>query len=152
MTLRTVILWVHVLCGVVWIGASASVALAAAALSGEPQEWRRFATVSAPRINRLCVVVASLIPITGIANLAYVAQARRGALPTAFIGILCAKVALYGLMAIALAAAWKAGATRDVGSASAAEPPRARKLIVLYATIVILGAVALGLGLWLSGT
>jgi uncharacterized membrane protein len=152
MALRTVILWIHVLCGAVWVGASASVALAAAALGGEPQEWRRFATMSAPRINRLCVAVASLIPITGIANLAYVAQARRGALPTAFVAILCVKVALYGLMAIALVAARKAGAPRDVGSAFNADLQGARKLIALYATIVILGAVALGLGLWLSGT
>jgi uncharacterized membrane protein len=175
MALRTVILWVHVLCGVVWVGASAGIALAAAALSGEPEEWTNFATRSVPRINRVCVAAASVIPVTGIANLAFVARTYRGALPAPFIAILSAKVAIFAAMAAALWAAWGAGsaieARRTLGEARSAlgEAPRAlgeagsasgggnsaasiRKLIALYATIVILGAMALGLGLWLSGT
>jgi len=154
MTLRTVILWVHVLCGTVWVGASASIALAAVALSGEPEEWANFATRSVPRINRVCVVVASVIPVTGIANLAFVARTYRSGLPTPFIAILSAKVALFAAMAAALWAAWGAGSGIDAGSASGGGDGAAsiRKLIALYATIVILGAIALGLGLWLSGT
>ena len=156
MALRTVILWVHVLCGVVWVAASASIALAAVALSGEPEEWTNFATRSVPRINRVCVGAASVIPVTGIANLAFVARSYRGTLPTPFIAILSAKVAIFAAMAAALWAAWGAGsaieargASREGGGNSAAS---VRKLIALYATIVVLGAMALGLGLWLSGT
>lgn len=168
MALRTVILWVHVLCGVVWVGASAGIALAAVALSGEPEEWINFATRSVPRINRVCVAAASVIPVTGIANLAFVARTYRGALPAVFIAILSAKVAIFVAMAAALWAAWGAGsaiearrtlgearsALGEAGSALAAGNSAAsvRKLIALYATIVILGAMALGLGLWLSGT
>ena len=155
MALRTVILWVHVLCGVVWVGASASIALAAAALSGEPEEWTNFATRSVPRINRICVGAASVIPVTGIANLAFVARNYREGLPAPFIAILSAKVAIFAAMAAALWAAWGANSaiearnTLGEGGNSAAS---VRKLIALYATIVILGAMALGLGLWLSGT
>ncbi len=153
MALRTVILWIHVLCGVIWVGASASVALAGAVLSGEPQEWRRFAKVSAPRINRLCVVAASLIPLTGIANLAFVARAYRGRLPAAFVAILCVKVALYSAMALVL---WAVGrVTVPSGAVDVDDytgPPGVRKLTAFYVTIVVLGAIALALGLWLSGT
>lgn len=154
MALRTVILWVHVLCGVVWVGASANVALAAVALSGEPEEWARFATRSVPRINRVCVVAASVIPVTGIANLGFVARAHRGALPAAFVAILSVKVALFAAMAGVLWAAWGAGSSMEGGSGSSGGDVAAgvRKLIALYVTIVILGAMALGLGLWLSGT
>jgi hypothetical protein len=152
MALRTVILWVHVLCGVVWIGASAGVALAAAVLSSEPEESNKFATRSIPRINRVCVAVASLIPLTGIANLSFVVQARHGVLPEEFSAILGAKVALYAAMGLALWAAWRTGTPGGLAAADLQVKPNLRRLITLYATIVILGAVALGLGLWLSGT
>ncbi len=154
MVLRTAIVWVHVLCGVVWVGASASIALAAVALSGEPEEWRKFATRAVPRINRVCVAAASVIPVTGIANLAFVARTYRGSLPPPFVAILSAKVALFAVMAAALWAVWGVGASIGASGASGAgnSGVGVRKLIALYATIVILGAMALGLGLWLSGT
>jgi hypothetical protein len=153
MALRTVILWVHVMCGVVWIGASAGVAIAAAVLGSEPEEWAKFATRSIPRINRVCVAVASLIPLTGIANLTFVVQARHGVLPEEFNAILGAKVAIYAGMGLALWAAWRTGTSESIGSADPqTDKPNTRRLTDLYATIVVLGAVALGLGLWLSGT
>jgi hypothetical protein len=153
MALRTAILWLHVLCGVVWIGASAGVALAAAVLSGEPEESGKFATRSIPRINRVCVAVASLIPLTGIANLTFVVQARHGVLPEEFSAILGVKVAIYAGMGLALWAAWRTGTSESAGSGDLQTgKPNLRRLTTLYATIVVLGAVALGLGLWLSGT
>jgi hypothetical protein len=153
MALSTVILWVHVLCGVAWVGASACVALAGGVLSGETDEWRRFASRSLPLINRLCVAVASLIPITGIANLTFVAQARHGVLPAAFVAVLSAKIALYAGMGTALWAAWRIGTPAGGRNAPAeVDPGSVRRLTGLYAIIVVLGAIALGLALWLSGT
>lgn len=156
MALRTVILWIHVLSGVVWVGASASIALAGLALSGEPEEWRKFATRSAPRINRLCVVLACLIPLTGISNLALAVRTHRGVLPSAFVAVLSAKVALFAAMAVALWAAWRAGAPMEARTAlsesAGTDVASVRKLMRLYGTIVVLGAMALALGLWLSGT
>lgn len=156
MALSTVILWVHALCGVIWVGACASFLLAAMALSAEAAEWRAFATRSAPRINRLCVALACLIPLTGIGNLVFAARAHHDLLPAAFVGVLSAKIGLFAAMALALGAAWKAGApTPSAGTIAAgidADAARVRKLMRLYGIIVVLGGVALGLGLWLSGT
>jgi len=156
MALSTAILWVHALCGVIWVAACASFVLAAMALSAEPAEWHAFAARSAPRINRLCAVIACLIPLTGIGNLVFAGRAHNHLLPAAFVGILSAKIGLFAAMVIALGAAWKAGT--PAGSADVipagidAEAARVRQLMRLYGIIVVFGAVALGLGLWLSGT
>ena len=156
MALSTVILWVHALCGVIWVTACASFLLAAMALSAEAAEWRAFAARSAPRINRLCAVIACLIPLTGIGNLVFAARAHHHLLPAAFVGVLSAKIGLFAAMAIALGAAWKAvapaGNAGVIPAGIDADAARVRKLMRLYGAIVMLGAVALGLGLWLSGT
>src|SRR6266478_7407227 len=108
MMISALILWAHVLCGVVWVGASATFVLAAAALAGEPEESYTFALKVAPQINRLCVPMAIVIPITGIGNLFFATHARGSVLPTEFIGIVAVKVGLLTVMAVALLGAWRA--------------------------------------------
>ncbi|MGH7985379.1 MAG: hypothetical protein ACREQX_03720 [Candidatus Binataceae bacterium] len=151
--MRSAILWLHVLCGVVWVGASASFVLAASALSTESGEWREFALSVAPRINRISLVVAAIIPVTGIGNLIYVGLARQYVFPPEFIGILAAKIALYTTMVLALVAAWHAEARLRSASDGCGGGARAelRRLIWLYGATVASGVAALALGLWLSG-
>jgi hypothetical protein len=151
-----VILWVHVLCGVVWVGACATFILAAAALAGEPNESYAFAIRSAPRINRLCVPMAIAIPITGIGNLLFAIQARGLVLPAEFVGILAAKVGLLAVMALGLLSAWRAAGILKGQSAIETVDSRCganvRRIMASYGFIVVAGIAALGLGLWLSGT
>jgi hypothetical protein len=156
MALSTLILWVHALCGVIWVGACASFLLAAMALNAEAAEWRAFAARSAPRINRLCLALACLIPLTGISNLVFATRAHHDFLPTAFVGVLSAKIALFAAMALVLwmarrASATIAGESNPAGSAEA-DATNIGRLVRLYTLIVMMGMVALGLGLWLSGT
>ncbi|MGH8012033.1 MAG: hypothetical protein ACREQ4_06005, partial [Candidatus Binataceae bacterium] len=139
-------------CGVIWVGASASFVLAASALSAESGEWREFALNVSPRINRICLVVAAIIPVTGIGNLIYAGLARHYVFPPEFIGILAAKIALYTTMVFVLAAAWRVEATLRINGYGADGSARwIRRLTWLYGTTVALGVVALALGLWLSG-
>lgn len=156
MVLRAVILWVHVLCGVIWVGACATFVIAAAGLAGEPNESYAFALRVAPRINRLCAPLAIAVPITGIGNLLFAAQARGLVLPAEFIGIVTAKVGLLAIMALALLGAGRASEILQEQSARGAPVSRCethiRRLRILYGLIVGAGIVALGLGLWLSGT
>ena len=156
MTIKAVILWVHVLCGVVWVGACATFILAAVALAGEPDESYAFAVRSAPRINRLCAPLAIAIPITGIGNLLFATQAHGSVLPAEFIGILIAKVGLLAIMVLGLLGASRAAVLLKKPSAMGVTESRRevniRQIIALYGLIVGAGIVALGLGLWLSGT
>jgi putative copper export protein len=126
---------------VAWIGTSASFVLAATAIAGEEKERREFALRTAPRIGRLCAILACVIPLTGLANLAYVVRARGASLPAEFNGILAAKVALFTVMVAALWAARRGTRQGDAGGRAAG----------LYGVMAALGAIALGLGLWLSG-
>jgi hypothetical protein len=156
MMIGEVILWVHVLCGVAWIGICATFVLAATVLAGEPGESYAFAVKAAPRINRLCVPVAIAMPITGIGNLFFAAHARGVALPAEFLEIVAAKVVLLAVMAFGLLGAWQA-ALRLHGQSQTSESEsycqaNVRRMTALYGLIVVAGIVALGLGLWLSGT
>jgi hypothetical protein len=156
MMIRAVILWLHVVCGVVWISACATFVFAAAALTGEPDEAYAFALRVVPQINRLCSPLAVVIPITGIGNLFFAARARGSALPAEFIGILAAKVALFAIMALgffgARRAALKFQELSPMGVHKSPYPVSFRLIMAWYGTIVAAGIVALGLGLWLSGT
>lgn len=153
MGLRAIILWIHALCGVVWVGASASFVIAVAALGGENRELSRFASNTAPRINRIGAILALVIPLTGIGNLVYAARAHGYALPPEFVGILAVKITLFAAMAAALAAAWRAeSAAAETKATSTFAAANVRKLMRLYGLIIAMGAVALGLGVWLSGT
>lgn len=154
MVIRSVVLWVHVLCGVMWVGTCASFLLAASAMTAESDEWREFALRTAPRINRINVVPALLVPLTGAGNLFSAALMRRTPFPAAFIGIVAVKVVLFFFMGVILAASFAAERSmreafaENTGGGAAA----VRRLVRLYGMIATLGTVALGLGLWLAGT
>ncbi len=155
MVIRSVVLWIHVLCGVVWVGTCASFLLAISALTAESAEWREFALRTAPRINRINIVPALVVPMTGAGNLFSAALMRRTPFPPAFVGIVAIKVVIFFVMGAMLAAAF--AAERSMRESFAAEGigdgvAALRRLVRLYGTIAALGTVALGLGLWLAGT
>jgi len=153
MALREAVLWLHVLCGVTWVGTSAAFVLAASSMAVETEEWKEFALRAAPRINLINFVAAAIIPLTGIGNLFGAAMTRKGPFPPAFVGILSLKVVIYFVMAILLSAA--VGAERRMREAAASADrlkPAAQRLTRLYGAIAGCGVVALGLGLWLAGT
>ncbi len=135
------ILWVHVLCGALWLAVSLSFVLAAAATAdGERAD---FAARVAPTLNRLNLAAIALLPLTGIGNLYFVGRAHHFRYPAAFAGVLSAKLLLLCGMAVALAVAWSAAADRNGG---------ARRLLWLYGAMAAMGAAALMLGLWLAGS
>jgi hypothetical protein len=154
MLIRSVVLWIHVLCGVMWVGTCASFILAASAMTADSDEWREFALRAAPRINRINVVPALVVPMTGAGNLFSAALMRRSPFPPAFIGIIAIKVVLFFIMGLVLAASFAAERAMREGFAESAAGGVAavRQLVRLYGTIATLGTIALGLGLWLAGT
>ena len=139
--LRDTILWVHVLCGALWVVVSLSFVLAASATAGG--ERTTFAARVAPKLNRLNLIAIILLPLTGLGNLFFVGRAHHFHLPAAFDEVLSAKLLLLCGMAIALKVAWSAA--NDLGGG-------ARRLLWLYGAMVAMGAMALMLGLWLAGS
>ena len=147
MTARTLILWLHVLGGLSWIGACASFVLASLALGGQDSELRELVRRTAPRINRIGLGCAALLPITGLGNLGFAARAHGFALSREFIAIVAVKILLLGLMGFALRRAVEIandGASGDRDAVS-------RRLRNCYGAIAGSGAIALLLGLWLAG-
>jgi hypothetical protein len=144
--LRTVILWIHVLCGAAWVAISLSFMLAAGASTED--ERAGFAGRVAPTLNRLNLAAIVILPLSGIANLAYVARERHYRLPAAFVEALGAKVVLLSAMAAALAIAWGTAARLGTAGSGGAE----RRLLRTYGAMAGLGAAALMLGLWLAGS
>jgi hypothetical protein len=144
--LRTSFLWIHVLCGALWVATSLSFVLAAGAST--ESERTGFASRVAPVLNRLNLGAIVLLPLTGIANLIYVARAHHFRLPAAFVEVLGAKLLLLCGMAAALALAWGAAARLGSGAPGNGE----RRLVWLYGAMAAMGAVALMLGLWLAGS
>jgi hypothetical protein len=127
--------------------------LAASALNRESGEWRDFALKVAPRINRINLVMASAIPLTGLGNLYFAGRAHGFNFTPQFIGVLSAKVVLFLAMAAALTAAWTAeAAMRSPGTAGSLEVRGSGRLVGLYGITAAMGTIALALGLWLSGT
>lgn len=145
--IRTIFLWIHVLCGALWVAVSLSFVLAAGASSESEREG--FAARVAPVLNRLNLATVALLPLTGIANLIFVACERHLSLPPAFVEVLAVKLLLLCGMAAALAIAWGAAARLGSGVAGGAG---ARRLLWSYGAMAAMGAVALMLGLWLAGS
>jgi uncharacterized membrane protein len=149
----SIVLTIHVLCGVLWVGACASFVLAASALNRESEEWRDFALKVTPRINRINLLAACAIPLTGLGNLYFAGRVRGFKFPPEFLGVLSAKIVLFLAMAAALMAAWSAEASmRAQGAQGNIDVRASRRLVRLYGVTVAMGTVALALGLWLSGT
>lgn len=152
MSLRTAALWIHVLCGVIWVGTCASFVLAASALASEVDEWRNFAVHTVPKLNRVNIVAACAIPLTGFVNLFFATHAHGGTLPRSFITILSLKIGLFGLMVSALTLAWHAGRALERPEGDGVLGMPMRRLMLFYRGTIAMGVVALALGLWLSGT
>jgi putative copper export protein len=122
-----------------------SVLLAVAAI--DEGERVTFAARVVPRLNRLNLVAIVLLPSSGIANLYYVGRAHSFRLPSTFVDILTAKLALLCGMAVALGLAWG-------GEAPNPASPRngTQRLLWSYGAMAAMGAAALLLGLWLAGS
>ena len=99
------------------------------------------------RAQPLNLAAIALLPLSGIANLIFVAREHRFRLPAVFVEVLSAKLLLLCGMAAALAIAWGTAARLGSGAAGAGE----RRLLWLYGAMAAMGAVALMLGLWLAG-
>lgn len=155
MNLRIAILWLHVFGGAIWIGASASFAIAGLALRAGSREQRDFATRVASKINRLNIAAAGLVLATGTVNFALAGIARRFHFAPAFSAVLGAKILLFIAMtallarAIRIDAVTRAVLARGRGDAVAGAMSRMTRS---HGAIVALGAIALVLGIWLSGT
>jgi hypothetical protein len=152
MAAASIVLTIHVLCGVLWVGSCASFVLATSALSRESDEWRDFALKVTPRINRINLLAACAIPLTGLGNLYFAGRTRGFKFPPEFVGILSVKVVLLLVMAMALVAAWSAETAMLGEGTIGINIPASRRLVRLYGIMVAVGTVALALGLWLSGT
>ena len=139
------ILWIHAICGGTWVAASAAFVIAGLALEDGSDEQRNFVAKVAPRIDGLAIAAASVLVLSGMMNLAFAAASQRFRFSPQFDVVLGAKIAILILMLIALGAAVRA---RRLG-----EPTGAISGMVRYhGAIVILGGLALLLGLWLMGT
>ena len=94
-----------------------------------------------------------ILPLSGIANLVFVARERHFSLPAAFVEVLGAKVAA-AVRDGGRVGGWHGERRR--GSAPARRPPHRdvgeRRLLWLYGAMAAMGAVALMLGLWLAGS
>jgi hypothetical protein len=95
------------------------------------------------------------MPISGLANLLFAAQAHGSVLPAAFIRIVIAKIGLFTIMVLALLGAWRAStALLKKSAASMSESGgknNIRRLMIFYGLTSGAGMMALGLGLWLTG-
>jgi hypothetical protein len=122
-------------------------------MNWESDEWREFALKAAPRINRISLILACLIPLTGLGNLYFASRARGFKFAPEFTELLSAKIVLFLGMAMALIKAWSAeAAMKSKAGEDSIEVPVSRGLVRLYALTVAMGTAALALGLWLAGT
>jgi uncharacterized membrane protein len=154
---RNAFLWIHVVCGAVWVVISLCFALAASATA--ESERASFALRVGRVFNRLNLAVLVILPLTGIANLSFVEREHHFNLPAAFVEVLIAKIALLCGMAAALSFAWSATAKLDpardrspAASGSKATSGGVAKLLWLYIAMAAMGAAALMLGVWLAGS
>ncbi len=151
--LAGIVLWLHVVCGVAWIGACAGLVVASYGLANENSALAALILRAAPQINRLGIVCGGLIVLTGLGNLAFV-SARRRTLPEEFAAIVLAKVALLALMGFAWWRVIEEFSTIRKSAAQAVGPDfhtKSRALLRWYEAVIAAGLLALALGLWLAG-
>jgi putative copper export protein len=146
------ILWLHVLCGLGWVGVAASFTLSATALGSAGAELRDFIRRVIDPLNVFCVFCAAVIPITGLLNLAFLSRTRGFVIGREFGEILAAKIALFSVMAWL---EWRVltltGSTRINKTQGELSCIEIASLVRSYGIIIIAGAAALGLGVWLAG-
>jgi putative copper export protein len=136
--LTTAILWIHATAGALWIGACACFVIAALALTPGTNEHRNFVDRSAPKIDRLAILAAALLLLTGLVNLAQAAISRQFAFSTAFTTVLAIKIVLYIAMLAIMRSSMKTAAID--------------RKVKAHAAIAAMGSIALLLGLWLIGS
>jgi putative copper export protein len=136
--MTTTILWIHATAAALWIGACACFVIAGLALTPGTDDHKNFVARSAPKIDRLAMLSAALLLLTGLVNLAQAAISRRFAFSTAFTTVLAIKILLFIAMLAAMRASMKIGAMNQTLKA--------------HAAVVAMGSIALLLGLWLIGS
>lgn len=155
MALRTTVLWIHALAGGSWIAACACFAIAGLAIAAGSEEQRRFAIRAAPAIDRFNLIAASILLITGIANIFLAGIAKGFRFSTQFRIILSIKVMLFLGMAVALGRSLRIAATMRKEAArgdSDPVPDAVNRMVRMHGAIVAMGSIALLLGLWLLGS
>ena len=153
---QTTILWIHAGAGAIWIGACACFVIAGLALTPGSVEQRNFAVGAAPKIDRLALIAASLLFLTGLVNLS-IAGLWRGlaAFSTAFITVLAIKIGLFIAMVSVMHWTMRFGAViKSVieRGRSDALPTAISRMVKAHTAVVAMGAIALMLGLWLMGS
>ena len=136
--MTTAILWIHATAGALWIGACACFVIATLALTPGTNEHRNFVVRSAPKIDRLAILAAALLLLTGLVNLAQAAISRQFAFSTAFTTVLAIKIVLYIAMLVTMRSSMKTAAID--------------RKVKAHAAIAAMGSIALLLGLWLIGS
>lgn len=137
------------LCGAGWVGAGLIFMLASMALRDQQQELREFLARVTPRTNRIGMICAVAVPITGMANFAFVATTHHYQLSTEFDAIVATKILLLAVMVAMLMRI--AGIQGSYHPNSLKERSEARRLLRAHGVIAGCGSIALILGLWLSG-
>lgn len=141
------LIWLHVACAGLWIGAAACLAIAAAVSSAAPD----FADRIAPVLGRVCLIAAAGVFAAGLSGLLIVGTSRGFHFSSAFVKVLAAKIVLYSGMAFAAVASWRS-ARRLAAHTDRDGAAHAARLAWLSVLTVILGGTAAGLGLWLAGS
>jgi len=151
LALRTVILWGHALAGAAWVAASACYVIAGAAIGAREEEARAFVGRAAPAVNGVGVAAMLTVAGSGVVNLMLAGAMRRFHFSRTFIAVLSAKVAIFIVMFVLLSGAFRAAGR--LASADTSEVARAgTRLLILNGAVVAMGAAALLLGLWLTGS
>lgn len=146
---RTVILWLHAVGGVAWIGAAAVFVIGAIASDDEVGlgTVRRIA----PAINRIGLVAMLFIIVSGIVNVYLAGMMRNFVFSNTFVMILAIKIAILCAMYVLLMQAWRAEPMLASIDADLARRATGR-LIKFNLGFIALGGAALLMGLWLLGS
>ncbi|SRR5579875_1118904 len=155
MTLRGALLWIHVALGALWIGAALSFVLAAAVLDSGTGERQEFAARAAPAIGRVSLAAGVIVLLTGLGNIWTLGTSTAFHFRPQFLRILEGKITVYALMIIALFGALRASSklvdARREGR-SCETVIETGRLARFNLVMVLGGAIAMALGLWLAGT
>jgi hypothetical protein len=147
------IVWTHAGAGAIWIAACACFVIAGLAIEGGGggDEQANFVRRAASRINQFAMIAAAAVLITGAINIA-IFITKHPDLHAASALVLTAKLAIFAAMATALASATRAGteAHDAVDRGTVAGP--VQRMIRAHLTMVVLGGIAMVLGLWLAGS
>ena len=152
--LRNSILWTHAGAGAIWIAACACFVIAGLAIDDGTSEQSEFVRRTIGSINQIAIVAAVVVILTGTANIVFYSM-MHDHMRASFLFVLTAKLAIFGVMAAALAitvrAATRARGILESGNRGAL-PGAIRRMVRAHFAMVAFGSIALVLGLWLSGT